>query len=312
MADKITEARALLTALGLPPAQHNEMAALTLLVLASLSEEGIWSQSTRRSLRIHDILAEIKTHYGRAYAENTRETVRRQVLHQFEQAGIVVRNPDAPTLATNSPRTHYALTEIVLRVIQSYGAAPWEIELKAFKELRGSLFDLYRSQRQHNLIPVTYQGEIYQLSPGEHNRLQALVIAEFAPRFVPGARLLYLGDTENKRLILDEPELLRLKIPFSQHDKLPDVILYDESVNALTLIEAVTSHGPVSPKRRVELERLLESCQAGRIYVSAFLDFATFKSFLTEIAWETEVWLSEIPDHLIHFDGDQYLSPRKG
>jgi hypothetical protein len=47
----------------------------------------------------------------------------------------------------------------------------------------------------------------------------------------------------------------------------------------------------------------------GRVYVSAFLDFTTFKSFLSEIAWETEVWLAEIPDHLIHFNGDRFLGP---
>ncbi len=113
--DKLTEARAILAALGLPTAQQSEMAAFTLLVLAGLSESDGWSSAARRSLRVHDILTEIKTRYGRAYAENTRETVRRQVLHQFEQAGIVLRNPDDPTLATNSPRTHYALTEAVLK-----------------------------------------------------------------------------------------------------------------------------------------------------------------------------------------------------
>ncbi len=152
---------------------------------------------------------------------------------------------------------------------------------------------------------------MYQLSPGKHNKPQAAVIAEFGPRFVPGAKLLYLGDSENKQLIIDQDELARLKISFSQHDKLPDIILYDEAANALYLIEAVTSHGSVSHKRRVELERMLERCEAGRIYVSAFLDFATFRSFLTEIAWDTEVWLSEIPDHLIHFNGDHNLIPRR-
>lgn len=125
------------------------------------------------------------------------------------------------------------------------------------------------------------------------------------------AKVLYLGDSENKQLIIDEGELARLNIPFSEHDKLPDIILFDETANALYLIEAVTSHGPVSHKRRVELERMLQGCQAGRIYVSAFHDFATFRGFITEIAWETEVWLSEIPAHMIHFDGDHYLTPRQ-
>ncbi|MCK6580921.1 MAG: restriction endonuclease [Anaerolineae bacterium] len=309
--DKLIEARALLSALGLPTAQQSEMSGLTLLVLAGLSENDTWAVATRRSLRVHDILTEIKTRYGRAYAENTRETVRRQVLHQFEQAGIVLRNPDDPTLATNSPRTHYALTEAMLKVLHAYGSSDWETQLAAFRDISGALFELYQRDRQQNRVPLMHQGQTYQLSPGEHNKLQAAVIAEFGPRFAPGAKLLYLGDSENKRLIIDEEELARLNIPFTHHDKLPDIVLYDETVNTLYLIEAVTSHGPVSHKRRVELERMLVRCEAGRIYVSAFPDFATFRGFITEIAWETEVWLSEIPAHLIHFDGDHYLSPRK-
>jgi hypothetical protein len=149
-------------------------------------------------------------------------------------------------------------------------------------------------------------GEVYHLSPGKHNELQAAVVEEFGPRFAPGARLLYLGDTANKTLILDKMGFEELGIPVPNHDKLPDIVFYDKTRNWLFLIEAVTSHGPVSHKRHFELEEAFSDCSAGRIYVSAFPDFATFKSFLAEIAWETEVWLAEIPDHLIHFNGDHF------
>lgn len=148
------------------------------------------------------------------------------------------------------------------------------------------------------------------MSPGRHNELQVAIIEEFGPRFAPGATLLYLGDTENKTLILDEQNCEELSIPTSSHDKLPDIMLYDKQRNWLFLIEAVTSHGPVSHKRYVELEDAFEDCPAGRIYVSAFLDFATFRGFLSQIAWETEVWLAEMPDHLVHFNGDRFLGPR--
>lgn len=309
--DKIAEARAILVALGMPPAQQTDMAALTLLVLAGLSEGDAWTSATRRRLRVHDILAEIKARYGRAYAENTRETVRRQVLHQFGQAGIVQKNPDDPKLATNSPRTHYVLTENALKVLRAYSSPAWDEQLAAFRAISGSLHELYQRNRAQNRVPLTYLGQLYQLSPGEHNELQAAVITEFAPRFAPGAKLLYLGDSEKKRLVIDEDMLARLHIPFTQHDKLPDIVLYCEAQNVIYLIEAVTSHGPVSHKRRVELEQMLERCEAGRIYVSAFPDFVTFRSFITEIAWGTEVWLSATPAHLIHFDGDHYLVPRK-
>ena len=75
------------------------------------------------------------------------------------------------------------------------------------------------------------------------------------------------------------------------------------------LIEAVTSHGPVSPKRKHELDAVLKDCPLTRIYVSAFPSFTEFKRHLNDIAWETEVWVAEIPDHMIHFNGEKFLAP---
>ncbi len=307
---KITEAQAILAALQLPTAQQTEMAGLTLLVLAQLDEDMPWSDAKRQSLRIHDILQEMNNRYGRSYAENTRETVRRQVIHQFEQARIVDRNPDEPGLATNSPRTHYALSDIAIRTIRQFNTSDWEIALAEFLDVQDSLVAMYQRKRQLDLIPLSYQGREYHLSPGKHNELQVAIIEEFGPRFAPRARLLYLGDTADKLFLIDEDALRELNIPFSKHDKMPDVILFDQDRKWLYLIEAVTSHGPVTPKRRVELDEMLKDCPVGLIYVSAFPDFVTFRNFLSEIAWETEVWLSEMPDHMIHFNGDRFMGPR--
>ncbi len=308
---KIQEAQEILKMMGLPKAQQNEISALTLLVLAQLSEENSWSNAKRQSLGIHEIMGEMARRYDRKYAENTRETIRRQVIHQFVQAGIAVRNPDEPTLPTNSPRTHYALSAEAIRTIRAYGTDTWQDAVATFITSKGALLELYQKQQDQHKIPLILEnGEEYHLSPGKHNELQAAIVEEFGPRFAPGARLLYLGDTAQKTLILDKAGFATLGIPAPSHDKLPDVVLYDQQRNWLYLIEAVTSHGPVSPKRRVELEEAISGCSAGIIYVSAFPDFTTFKAYLTEIAWETEVWLAELPGHLIHFNGDRFLGPR--
>jgi len=37
------------------------------------------------------------------------------------------------------------------------------------------------------------------------------------------------------------------------------------------LIEAVTSHGPIDPKRRHELKQLFGAAQVGLVYVTTFL-----------------------------------------
>lgn len=306
---KIAEAQAILMALRLPPEQQSEIAALTLLVLAQLNEETAWSNATRKSLRIHDILQEMQQRFKRSYAENSRETVRRRVIHQFEQARIVDRNPDEPGLPTNSPRTHYALTEAALHTLRQYSTRAWDSALTEFLNTQKPLMELYERKRRRQQIPITYQGTEYLLSPGKHNLLQVAIIEEFGPRFAPGARLLYLGDTAKKLLLVDEAAFIDLQIPLTIHDKLPDVVLYDAERNWLYLIEAATSHGPVTHKRRAELDEMLSNCPAGLIYVSAFPDFATFRRFLSEIAWETEVWLSEMPDHMIHFNGDRFVGP---
>ena len=109
-------------------------------------------------------------------------------------------------------------------------------------------------------------------------------------------------------LHLDAELLSSLGIPITQHDKLPDVVLYDEEKNFLFLIEAVTSHGPLSPKRQVELEKALKDCKARRVYISAFPDFSEFKKHIDNIAWETEVWVESNRDHMIHFNGPKFLT----
>ena len=306
---KLDEARDILEQFGLPPAQQNDISCLTLLALAGLSEGDPWRSSSKPSLTIHQILQFMGATYGRAYAENTRETVRRQVIHQFLQARLADRNPDDPDLPTNSPRSHYGLTDEALNVIRFYKGSAWEAALLAFRSSQGTLLEVYRRRRQMREIPVrTSTGEEIRLSPGRHNKLQAAVVTDFESRFAPGSVLLYLGDAAQKLLHIDQEKLDELRVPFTEHDKLPDVMLYDEDRNWLFLIEAVTSHGPVSPKRVEELEATLSNCTTKRLYVTAFPDFKQFKRHVDNIAWETEVWIAEIPDHLIHFNGDKFLS----
>lgn len=309
---KVQEAQEILKALGLPPAQYNEMAALTLLAICNIKENSKWQNATGQSLGVtKGIMTFMRDHYGKGYAANTRETVRRHVLHQFDQARIVNYNPDNPNLPVNSPNAHYAITKEALEVVRSYKKKYWAQALAHFIENVGKLSEVYLKTRELNQIPVRLaNGQVLKLSPGKHNEVQAAIVEQFAPRFANGGTLLYLGDTEKKDLYVDEKGLKNLGIPIGQHSKLPDVVIYDEKRQWLFLIEAVTSHGPVSPKRIVELEKFLKDCKVGKVYVTAFPDMAEFKKHSTNIAWETEVWLMDIPDHMIHFNGDRFMGPR--
>lgn len=304
------DALEIIKCLGLPKQQQNERSCLTLLALAGLKTGDSWKNTKRPLLRIWEIMAWMREHYGKDYAANSREKIRRQTIHQFEQARLIDRNPDDPKRPTNSGDTVYQLTTAAAKVLQSFGNKNFTQKCARFIASHGSLSASYQRTRKLAKVAVSLpDGRNVELSPGLHNELQRLIVEDFAARFAPGAALLYLGDTAAKRLVIDTAALAKLRIPEMNHDKLPDVVLFDKKRKWLFLIEAVTSHGPVSPKRHAELEAALVDCPLGRIYVTAFMDFATFKKYAREIVWESEVWIAEFPDHMIHFNGDRFLGP---
>jgi hypothetical protein len=309
---KIDDAKEILKELGLPVAQQNEISAYTLLALCGIKPRNDWKKASRTSLKVSKgIMAFCKDVYKKEYAPNTRETFRRQVLHQFVQARIVDYNPDNPSLPVNSPNAHYAITTEALEVVRNYGTKTWKEAAERFKSEVGELSKRYLKERTQILIPVKLSnGKTFDLSAGKHNMLQAAIVQDFAARFANGSEVLYLGDTANKDLYVDKKVLKEIGIPITEHSKLPDVILFDRKKNWLYLIEAVTSHGPVSPTRIMELEEFLKDCKSGKVYVTAFPDFAEFKRHSTNIAWETEVWVVDFPEHMIHFNGDRFMGPR--
>lgn len=301
----------ILSQLELPKKQQNKRSALTLLALLDLKEDEKWSKAKKVLVRVVDIMDFMSNHYDQHYAPNSRETIRRQTIHQFEQAQLIVRNPDDPKRPTNSGRTVYAITNEFLLLAQSYDTPQWNEKLNWFKNEFETLSNKYKSQRVRTRVPVKVKGDfVLELSPGEHNQLQKAIIEDFAQYFAQGAELLYLGDTENKFLYINKEKLEELNLPPISHDKLPDVVLYSEEKKWIYLIEAVTSHGPISNKRKYELEKMMERSPSGIVFVTAFPDIAKFKKYADDIAWDTEVWFSDNPMHMMHLNGDRFLGPR--
>lgn len=320
--NKIEEAKDILLSFGLPPPQQNERSALTLLALCNIRKRDSWSKARQISMSVvgnknnpkyEGIMRFIAKNYNKNYAENSRETFRRQTLHQFVHAGIIDHNPENPALPTNSKNNHYRISEEALKVVRSYGKPAWKKELTNFKKKIGTLQTKYMRERNIKMIPLELVdgGKLF-FSPGKHNEVQIAIIKEFAPRFAHGSKLLYVGDTAKKDLYIDSVRLKKLGIPIDQHKKLPDVMLYDQKRKWLFLIEVVTSHGPMSPKRIIELEGLLVNSKASRIYITAFPDLKEFKKHTSNIAWETEVWIAEkaLYSHMIHFNGDRFIGPK--
>ena len=123
----VEEAQDILKALGMPPAQYNQMSGMTLIALCGLTPDKPWSDAQRdRCTVTKGVMDYLREHYGTEYAPNTRETFRRQVLHQFVQGRIADYNPFDRDLPTNSPRAHYAVTEAALEAVRLYGTKGWE------------------------------------------------------------------------------------------------------------------------------------------------------------------------------------------
>lgn len=304
---KVEEARQLLKEIGMPDKQQADLCCYVLLTMANVKETDAWILATNEWIRIHDIIQFVGVNYGVTYAENSRETIRKQALHHFRTAALIEDNGKA----TNSPNYRYRLTEETLEMIRSLGGHKADASIKRFISYHEKLIETYASKKEMTKMPVKINNQEFTFSPGKHNELQKAIIEEFAPRFAPNSECLYVGDTVEKDLVKNVDKLQELGFEITLHDKMPDVVLYREDKNWIYFIESVTSVGPMDPKRIIEISEMTKNVTAGKIFVTAFQNFAVFKKFSDSLAWETEVWISEMPDHMIHMNGDRFMGPRK-
>ncbi len=304
---KLEEAKNILNELKVPPKQQSDLCGYVILAMADIKKNDEWANATNKWIRIHDVIAFIREFYEVSYAENSRETFRKQAMHHFRNAAFIEDNGKA----TNSPNYRYRLTDEMLLLVKTFQSNRWKEQKSNFLKSHQNLIDLYSSKKAVRKMPVKINGGDFTFSPGKHNQLQKLIIEEFAPRFAENSECLYVGDTIQKDLVKNEEELRELGFEITLHDKMPDVVLYSEDKNWIYFIESVTSVGAMEPKRIKEIEEMTENVSAGKIYVTAFLDFKTFKKFSETLAWETEVWIADMPDHMIHLNGDKFLGPRK-
>jgi hypothetical protein len=308
--EKVKQAMLILIKLGLPKQQQNERSALCLLALLNLSNEKKWAQAESPMLGITPIMEWVRNNYQKEYAPNSRETFRRETVHQFMEAGIVIYNPDDPGRAVNSPNAVYQIEQSTLTLLRTFETSNWEANLEEYLSGRETLVARNARAREQKLVPVQIEHiQNFFLSPGKHSELIKAIIEDFAPRFVPNSMLIYVGDTGDKWGYFDDTLCDKLGISVDSHGKMPDVVLFSREKNWLVLVESVTSHGPVNVKRYEELKQLFSKPQISLVYVTAFPDRSTMRKYLNDIAWETEVWVADSPSHLIHFDGEKFLVP---
>ena len=311
MSKRIQEARQILEELGMPRGQLNDRSALCLLAIAGITPDLLWRDAKNPLIGTTLIMDFAAKHYmDEPYAPNTRETIRRQSMHQFCDAGIAIYNPDDPGRAVNSPKTVYQISPEALSLIRNFDTPQWTSSLALFRATGASLAIKYAAARTLKQVPLRVdEGYEVQLSPGSHSELIRQIIEVFGAQFAPGGSLLYAGDTGEKWAYVNRDALAKLGVKVGGHGKMPDVVIHFPRENWLLLCEAVTSHGPVDGKRHAELKHLFANSSSGLVFVTAFPTRALMAKYLDQIAWETEVWCAEAATHLIHFNGERFLGP---
>lgn len=313
----IAIAAEILTAIGFPiqelTPRRSERVAMALLATANIDSMSKINQPKTIDdgivMKTRDIIDFMNAHFGENVSSGSYDDIRRKDLKQLILGSIVMRTNE--NLARNDSTRGYALNHSAAPLFQSYGTKNWKQEVDKFVKTHGSVTELLDRTRDIVRIPITVQGKTFEFSNGEHNVLQKAIIEEFLPIYGYGAEVLYVGDTADKYLHLAQEKLDELGFFKLDHGELPDVVAYSESKNWLYLIEAVHSSGPISENRLLELKKLTKNCKADIVYVTAFLDRATFRTWVKDIAWETEVWIADNPTHLIHFNGDKFMGPYK-
>lgn len=321
---KLEEAIDLISLLGIPikakSKRRQELMALALLAVANMKPNTPWKEAaifdtanpkSSWKLTTREIISFWNNYWGQKVSSGSYDDVRRKHLAYLTAAEVVLAAAGDQKAATNNPTRRYAVSPSALDALRKYGTPAGIAAAETFKETVGDLEERLKRPRPTLVTVKAPDGQEIALTLGKHNDLQKAIIEEFLPRFVGKPKLLYVGDTAKKQLKIDEDALLKLGFKRLAHDMLPDIVVYDEKNNWIFLIEAVHSSNPISELRHLQLEDFTKNCTASRVYVSVFANRSSFRKWVTDISWETEVWLVDAPHHMIHFNGEKFLGPHK-
>lgn len=302
----IEVARSLLQELGLPSKLYNNMACYTFIAMTDMADRESWTEASNNWIGINGIIQYLQDHDLHFYAPNTRESIRKNVIKPWRDLALIESNNQP----TNSGKMAYRFSNEVIELIRTYGTDEWRTALRYFHIYHPALVRGQAAERTVLNMNVRINGYDYQLSRGSHNQLQKAVAEVFKENFARSAEFIYLGDSTNREMYKNTELLDELGFDITL-DVLPDIVLYDREKRWLYFIECVTSVGPVSERRKSDIENITYGVHASNIYITAFPDLKTFKKFVGELAWETEVWIADMPAHMIHLNGDRFIGPRE-
>lgn len=317
----IAEMQEILQSLGLEKKLLNLRSACVVMALSGLEEGTPWEEANGRSLGIHEIIACINagSYGGKSYAENSRETVRKDTIRPLLISGLAVKNP-GKSHVHNSAKTNYRLTDEFVALLRVYGTTRFDMErtrllarMDRQKKASSALSEL--SKRTVILsdgltIDITHdgQGDIIQA-----------VIEEFLPHFAADAEVMYVADAAGDIFVehrLDKKALEFIRKAVTSEDTStgtllkPDVVCWDAARGWLYIFEACATTGVIDEKRKTDLASMFSGLTQRIIFVTCFRDRDAMRPWLSQLAWETEAWTAEEAYHLIRFDGARFLEPR--
>lgn len=324
MSIDIGSVQAALADLGLGAKASNEGSAYVAAVCCGLSQSAALSDAKITSLGISEMIKSINEGFpdankGRGYKPNTRETIRDDTVKAFLAHGILeLEDPDIPA---NSSKVRYKSRETLVRLLRSIQTDDYRTELARAKAVSDKLLSIYGRKRELDQTPVVLPDEdVMFISNEGQGPLVRAIVEKMLPRFAGGVSVLAIDTAdglkfpwegkagnqaaESVRELISEQPKTAVNTPIY-----PDVIAYDGDKGWLFLVEACNSEGVFDERRRSRLADLLGPRFPNMIFITCFNSRNEMKQWLPQLAWETEVWVADDPDHMIHLDGAKYLSP---
>jgi hypothetical protein len=310
----INEALDILESLGIPIEGQTErsLEKMSMSFLALLDVKKDWKEAKsvgdNYGLTSKEVIKYLNENFEDKISVGSYDDVPRRYIRLLLVSDFVLRSGINPSANYNSPIRKYVIPDFIKNLIVFYNTGKWESKLCEFNKNKIFLREEIKRLRNLTLLPVLLSdGENLVFSPGNHNELQKQIIEIFLPRFGANCKILYVGDGANKSLYKNVEELKSLDFFDISHGMLPDIVAYSKDKNWLFLIEAFYTTGIISEIKFKEFKRNLTNCQAEIIFVTAFLTKEEFRKQMLDIAWETEVWTADNPDHLVHFNGHKFL-----
>lgn len=312
--DCLNDAKDIMKSIGMPPELYNPRCVMTLAACAKVKSSAEWKHASEAYVGTHEIISFINEHFPdkagldvQGYKENSRETFRDETLKRYVAASLMEPRYG---LANNDRNNAYRLTAQFAALIRHYGTDVWDEELEHFKEIHQSYSERLKQVKDvEKGYKVDYGSLTFNLGRSQHNKLQKLILEEFAPIFAPGAELLYIGDTSDRKLCVNEERMSELGINvLSDSAKLPDIILYDGINQRVLFVEAYSSTGEFNIDR-VDFVKSCLNCPSSTevAFVTAFHNTKKMLSVYHKIAWDTDIWVAEDPTHMTHKNGDKFI-----